>query len=223
MFDMKYLEAADFLGVSLNYVSQLVSHDKLHPRAIEGSHEKLLDRAEVIRYKFRKQPEKAEEQIRALEAAKAHGTVAHATQSPTTPAYPVYPSITFNPPDRSMLEWMKDSGIGYKVTPTPTGEVIFQPALVDETGNSVREQEVSPGTALAIIILLGLISLFFLRQPQEVREELLAQLEKAIRRMGLEKEDLAFSQRKAVAALMSHPREAKQIEHILEREKILVR
>lgn len=66
MFTMKYSEASEMLGVSLGTVYQLVSHSKLHSQAVEGIHDKMLDPIEVIRYKYRKQPSKADEVIRAM-------------------------------------------------------------------------------------------------------------------------------------------------------------
>jgi excisionase family DNA binding protein len=71
MFDMKYSEACEFLGVELGSLYTMISRGKLQSHKVQGSRENVLDRREVIRYKYRKQPEKAEALIRELEASAA--------------------------------------------------------------------------------------------------------------------------------------------------------
>ena len=70
-FDMKYSEACEFLEIKPSSIYQLIGDGKLHSHAVPGSREKLLDRYEVIRYKHRKHPEKAEQIIALLEVGQA--------------------------------------------------------------------------------------------------------------------------------------------------------
>lgn len=127
----------------------------------------------------------------------------------------VYPSLTFNPPDRQALEWMQKSGIGYRVTPSDEGSVVFQPALSDESDN--QETGNTSHLFFSMIILVGLwILLNSSKHDKNTRRA-----ERTLEQIGIEREDLSESQRaKTAKKLGQYPREERELGSILIEERM---
>lgn len=187
-------ETANMLGVSVRTIHRYIDKGLLRPAMVKH------------RYQF------TESDIKAL---RAHGNKEVAqVQAVQAPVYaPVPTSVNLSYPDRGALEYMRETGIALRVRSTPTGDTLFQPALTDESTDSLL---------IALAILLGLIALFFYsnKDKPEVKE-VQEQVSRKIKSIGLEKEELAVSQREAIAALRSHPQEAQELKRILEHEHLL--
>lgn len=205
-------EAASLLGVTYETIRNAAKRGDLI----------RLPRAGLVQYVAKEQVElfKGKKQVR-LSALnknelKTWGEIEELIKgSPASAPSATYASITVGAPDKTALEWMKESGYGYKMTPTSTGEVIFQPALADETDNKI-----SPSLGIILVILLGLVTYFFVKE-QPLKSDIGQSLAYFLSQIDVQKEDLASNQPKVRDALLAHPRETQQIKHILEREKLL--
>lgn len=201
-----YEQACKVLGVSRSTLERAIARGVFTPIKKAHSIIKYLDKEQVDALKGKP-----------LRLAKS----AEKNQAPLSQYVPITSPIHVDFPNKDTLEYMNMSRIGLKMAQTPTGEVIFRPALIDENKTDMSQegesQSVSP--ALAVLILLGLIVLLFIQANEKPRAK--AQVETTMKQIGLEKETLATNQREAIQTLQKHPKELRELRAILDREHLL--
>lgn len=125
-------------------------------------------------------------------------------------ASPSPSSVTVNMDPDQFVKALIHNGV---VTPGHT--INFHSALAGETDSKEEEQDAGTfGMLFLVVILLGLLWLF----AQETKTRAAKVAERTLEQIGLEKEDLAVSQREAIETLRQHPKEAKKLKHIIDRE-----
>ncbi len=242
-----YQESARLLNKSLVSIKNAVKNGVLVPLP-RTALERYLDSRQVELFKGkdlslnslneneRKQWEAITAEIENLyeqELARKRRTPAAAATSTPVPAVPPVPaSITFNvtPPEGTALDFMYKTDSALLVN-TPAGPVSFRSAQVDKADKDEQVPEVTPG--VAFLVLLGLIALIVFKPAMERQAETNKRIEQIIRRIRLEKEDLATSQRKIIAAMQgeeplsaladdkalktleSHPQETKELAELV--------
>jgi len=234
-----YRQACETLGGKYSTIAAAADRGVLTKIPVTGPEQKLIEEqvklfvgknqlktSALSREEYKKWEELEREALRGLVPE-----LEPLAQSNIPPTQPTSMTINVRPPDGSALEVMERTGKDLR-TETPAGPVLFHFALADETDNEDVLQKIGLSSTLALLILLGLIALFFLQKAQEVQGTTIKQVEKITRRIGLEREDLDTSQRKSVVALMgdamsdppkdktilalkSHPKEALKLKSLL--------
>jgi hypothetical protein len=141
--------------------------------------------------------------------------VAQFGPSPYTPAPSAY--VNFDP---QLAEYLRVNNSALHID-GPQGAVNFPSALSDENADGTNTPAIWSSSDMVWVgvgILVGLLVLFFVANHKEKAKQ---QAEKTIASIGLEKEQLAYNQRSALATLSEHPIEMQQLRTILQREKLL--
>jgi hypothetical protein len=189
------VKRGDLLGVPQNGIVQHVAKEQVDLYLNKPSHRivrSVLTREELTRWE-------------AINIAISHSQ----PNIQTTPSYVVRMDAN------QFVKALLDNGVV-----SPGNQLTFQSALADETDSTEQAQDVNiPGFAL--VLLLGLLVLFYVQAVHDRAVEASIQAEKTINKIGLVKEDLVTNRREAIAKIQNNPHEAQQIKHILERENLL--
>jgi hypothetical protein len=213
MTPINYEEASNLLGISVGTLKHAIGRGALTRLPRQGVNQ-LLMKEQVELFKGKRLSLSSLSNEARARWHELHDSVTRKeTATPATPAAPTTININMEPDQ--FVKALVNNGLF-----SPGGSLNFHSALVDETGSRDEEKEQdSASFASLVVILLGLVVLFFILAQEKTEAK--KQAERTIERLGLEPEDLATNQREAIAALRSHPREAQQLKKILESEDLL--